>query len=99
MSITAQKINKRITLIQKDFGWNGTYSGPAIIVNKGDLVQLVVINRGNMAHNFGIGVLSKQVMDLINTENNVSLDKRLKYIPYSMMTVMPCPGCHEEFKE
>lgn len=94
-----QSVDKRIILIQQDFGWNGTNGGPPIIVDKGDLVQLVVINRGHMAHNFGMGVLSKQVMNLMDKENSVSLDQRLKYIPYNMMDAMPCPGCQEEFKQ
>lgn len=99
LPISSQKINKSIILIQQDFGWNGTNGGPPIIVDKGDLVQLVVINRGHMAHNFGMGILSKQVMDLIDKENNVSLDQRLKYIPYNAMAAMPCPGCQDEFKD
>ncbi len=100
LPVSSQKdITKRIILIQQDFGWNGTNGGPPIIVDKGDLVQLVVINRGHMAHNFGMGVLSKPVTDLIDKENNVPIDQRLKYIPYSMMSAMPCPGCKAEFKE
>ncbi len=36
LPISSQKINKRIILIQQDFGWNGTTGGPPIIVDKGD---------------------------------------------------------------
>jgi uncharacterized cupredoxin-like copper-binding protein len=98
LPISSQKINKRIILIQQDFGWNGTNGGPPIIVNKGDLVQLIVINRGHMAHNLGIGILPNRILNLINKENNIPLDQRMNYIPYDMMAAMPCPGCQDVFK-
>ena len=91
-------IDKRIILIQQDFGWNGTNGGPPIILTKGDLVQLVIINRGHMAHNFGIGSFPKQVIDLIDKEQNVTLENRLEHISYNNMSAMPCPGCQEQFK-
>jgi uncharacterized cupredoxin-like copper-binding protein len=98
LPVSSQKINKRIILIQQDFGWNGTSGGPPIIVDKGDLVQLVVINRGHMAHNLGMGILPNQILNLINKENNIPLDQRMTYIPYDMMAAMPCPGCQDVFK-
>ena len=48
-----------------------------------------------MAHNFGIGELSEQVMNLINKESNIPLNQRLKFIPYNMMAAIPCPGCRK----
>jgi uncharacterized cupredoxin-like copper-binding protein len=98
LQISSQKdVSKKIILIQQDFGWNGTYGGPPIIVNKGDLVQVLVINRGHMAHNFGMGSVPNQVLGLIDKENNEPLDKRIGQIPYNAMAAMPCPGCQEEF--
>ncbi len=97
--VSSQKINKSIILIQQDFGWNGTNGGPTILLNKGDLVQVVVINRGHMAHNFGIGVLSQQVMELIDKEKNIPIDQRIVQIPYNTMAAMPCPGCQTDFKK
>jgi|tagenome__1003787_1003787.scaffolds.fasta_scaffold20977150_2 FtsP/CotA-like multicopper oxidase with cupredoxin domain len=90
---------KKIILIQQDFGWNGTYGGPPIILNKGDNVQLLVINRGHMAHNFGIATMPSQVLDKINKQNNEPLDKRIGQIPYNTMADMPCPGCQAEFEK
>ncbi len=95
---SSKVINKRIILIQQDFGWNGTDGGPPIIVNKGDIVQLVIINRGHMAHNFGIGSFPKKVIDLIDKEQNVTLENRLQHISYDDISAMPCPGCQAEFK-
>ncbi len=38
LPVSSQKVvNKRIILIQQDFGWNGTNGGPPILVDKGDL--------------------------------------------------------------
>lgn len=89
---------KRILLIQQDFGWNGTYGGPPILLNKGDKVQLLVINRGHMAHNFGIALIPQQVLDQINSQDNIPLDQRIGHIPYNTMAAMPCPGCQDEFE-
>ena len=91
--------SKRIVLIQQDFGWNGTYGGPPILLNKGDVVQLLVINRGHMAHNFGIALLPQQVLQQISNQNNIPLDKRIGQIPYDTMAAMPCPGCQPEFEK
>jgi FtsP/CotA-like multicopper oxidase with cupredoxin domain len=98
-NLSPQGSFKRIVLIQQDFGWNGTYGGPPIILNKGENVQLLVINRGHMAHNFGIATLPQQVLDQLNKQNNVPLDKRIGQIPYNTMADMPCPGCQPEFEK
>jgi uncharacterized cupredoxin-like copper-binding protein len=95
----SKNVDKRIVLIQQDFGWNGTNGGPPIVVNKGDRIQLVVINRGHMAHNFGIGVLPKQVADLMDKEKNVTLEKRMEDISYDSMSAMPCPGCQKVYEQ
>ncbi|MGN6348608.1 MAG: hypothetical protein ACTHLL_02515 [Candidatus Nitrosocosmicus sp.] len=96
---SANHYSKRIVLIQQDFGWNGTYGGPPILLNKGDVVQLLVINRGHMAHNFGIALLPQQVLKQISNQNNIPLDKRIGQIPYDTMAAMPCPGCQSEFEK
>jgi FtsP/CotA-like multicopper oxidase with cupredoxin domain len=94
-----QHIDKRFVLIQNDFGWNGTTGGPTIEVNKGEVVQITVINAGLMAHNFGIGQPSEQAMSIMKQTDNMLLPDRMKYIPYNIMAAMPCPGCHPLFKE
>jgi FtsP/CotA-like multicopper oxidase with cupredoxin domain len=94
-----QHIDKRFVLIQNDFGWNGTTGGPTIEVNKGEVVQITVINAGLMAHNFGIGQASEQAMSIMKQTDNMLLPDRMKYIPYNIMAAMPCPGCHPLFKE
>jgi FtsP/CotA-like multicopper oxidase with cupredoxin domain len=98
-TLSSQGPIKRIILIQQDFGWNGTYGGPPIILNKNDHVQLLVINRGHMAHNFGIASFPQQVLDQINKQNDEPLDKRIGQIPYNTMADMPCPGCQTEFEK
>lgn len=90
---------KRITLIQQDFGWNGTIGGPPIILNKGDRVQLLVINRGHMAHNFGMASLPQKILDQLNNQTNVPLDQRINNVPYDTMASMPCPDCKAQFEE
>jgi uncharacterized cupredoxin-like copper-binding protein len=90
---------KRIVLIQQDFGWNGTIGGPPIILNKGDRVQLLVINRGHMAHNFGMASVPQKVLDQLNNQTNVPLDQRINNIPYDTMAAMPCPDCKAIFEE
>jgi uncharacterized cupredoxin-like copper-binding protein len=94
-----QHIDKKFVLIQKDFGWNGTTGGPSIIVNKGDVVQITVINAGRMAHNFGIAIPSDQTINILKQTENIPLPDRIKYISYNTMAAMPCPGCHPLFKE
>lgn len=94
-----QHIDKKLVLIQKDFGWNGTFGGPAIIVTKGDVVQITVINAGRMAHNFGIAKPSEETMTILNQVSNMSLPQRVNHIPYDVMAAMPCPGCHPLFGE
>lgn len=56
---TNEHIDKRFVLVQYDFGWNGTIGGPTIKVNKGDVVQITIINAGMMAHNFAIADFSQ----------------------------------------
>jgi FtsP/CotA-like multicopper oxidase with cupredoxin domain len=96
---TNQHIDKRFVLIQHDFGWNGTFGGPTIRVNKGDVVQITIINAGMMAHNFGIANLSNQSLDLLQKTMNMPLPDRVRYLPYSVMAAMPCPGCQPKFQE
>jgi uncharacterized cupredoxin-like copper-binding protein len=93
------KIDKRFVLIQQNFGFNGTSGGPTINVKKGDAVQIIVINAGAMAHNFGIGKPSKEAMDIMMTTQNMSLDERVRKIPYNVMAQMPCPHCQPKFEE
>lgn len=95
----SQHIDKKFVLIQKDFGWNGTNGGPPIVVNKGDVVQITVINAGRMAHNFGIAKASEKTLTILNQINNMSLPNRANHIPYDMMAAMPCPDCHPFFEE
>ena len=98
-SNTNQHIDKRFVLVQHDFGWNGTFGGPTMRVNKGDVVQITIINAGMMAHNFGIANLSKQTLDLLQKTLNMPLPDRVRYLPYNVIAVMPCPGCQPKFQE
>lgn len=98
-SSPAQHIDKRLVLIQNDFGWNGTTGGPPIVVNKGEVVQITVINAGRMAHNFGIGQPSEQTIDILKQTQNMPLPDRVRYVPYNTMAAMPCPGCHSLFEQ
>jgi FtsP/CotA-like multicopper oxidase with cupredoxin domain len=95
----SQHIDKKFVLIQKDFGWNGTSGGPPIVVSKGDVVQVTVINAGRMAHNFGIAKVSEKTLTILNQINNMSLPNRANYIPYDVMAAMPCPDCHPFFQQ
>ena len=94
-----ENIDKRFVLIQQNFGFNGTSGGPTIDVKKGDTVQIIVINAGAMAHNFGIGKPSKEAMEIMMTTQNMSLDERVRHIPYNVMAQMPCPHCQPKFEE
>ena len=67
------------------------------MVNKGDVVQIVFINAGEMAHNFGIAKLSPQTEAILNRTYQMPLDQRMSSIPYDVMAQMPCPGCDEKF--
>lgn len=96
---TNQHIDKRFVLIQHDFGWNGTFGGPPMRVSKGDVVQITIINAGMMAHNFGIANLSNQTLDLLQKTMNMPLPDRVRYLPYSVMAALPCPGCQPKFQE
>ena len=97
--INTQHVDKKFILIQKDFGWNGTNGGPTIVVNKGDVVQITIINAGRMAHNFGIARASGKTMDILNQIGNMPLPDRANNIPYNVMAAMPCPDCHPFFQE
>lgn len=94
-----QQVTRKIVLIQNDFGWNGTSGGPTIRVSKGDVVQITVINAGQMAHNFGIAKVSAETMNIMNNLMQLPLYERVQKIPYSVMAAMPCPGCHPQFEE
>lgn len=94
-----QQVTRKIVLIQNDFGWNGTSGGPTIRVNKGDVVQITIINAGQMAHNFGIGKPSPQTMKIMNSIMQLPLSERVQKIPYDVMAAMPCPGCQPQFEE
>ena len=94
-----QHIDKRFLLIQNDFGWNGTTGGPPIVVNKGEVVQIVVINAGRMAHNFGIAEPSGQTLSILKQTQNMPFSDRVRYIPYNVMAAMPCPGCQPVFEQ
>ena len=97
--IKNQNVDKKFVLIQNDFGWNGTTGGPAINVYKGDIVQITIINAGQMAHNFGIGKLSKETTAIMNNVMDMPLPDRVKKIPYNVMAAMPCPGCTPKFEQ
>jgi plastocyanin len=88
----SQHIDKKFVLIQKDFGWNGTNGGPTIVVSKGDVVQVTIINAGRMAHNFGIAKVSEKSLSM-------SLPNRANHMPYDVMAAMPCPDCHPFFQQ
>jgi uncharacterized cupredoxin-like copper-binding protein len=94
-----QHIDKRFVLTQKEYGWNGTIGGPTIVVNKGDAVQINVINGGSMAHNFGIAKLSDQTVGILKQTKNMPLQDRVVKIPYNVMAAIPCPGCKPVFTE
>lgn len=94
-----QHIDKRFVLTQKEYGWNGTIGGPTIVVNKGDVVQINVINGGSMAHNFGIAKLSDQTVGILQQTKNMPLQDRVVKIPYNVMAAIPCPGCKPVFTE
>jgi len=96
---TNEHIDKKFVLVQHDFGWNGTIGGPTIRVNKGDVIQITIINAGMMAHNFGIANFSQQTLDLLQKTMNMPLPERVRYLPYNVMAVMPCPGCQPKFQE
>jgi len=96
---TNEHIDKKFVLVQHDFGWNGTIGGPTITVNKGDVIQLTIINAGMMAHNFGIANFSQQTLDLLQKTMKMPLTDRVRYLPYNVMAVMPCPGCQPKFQE
>lgn len=91
-------IDKKLVLIQHEFGINGTTGGATISLNKGDTVQITIINAGKMAHNFGIAKLSNQSLDLIKKTKNEPLSERIKTIPYDVVAAIPCPGCVPKFE-
>lgn len=93
-----QQVTRKIVLVQNDFGWNGTNGGPTIRVNKGDVVQITIINAGQMAHNFGIGTPSQQTMNIMKSVMQLPLSERVQKIPYNVMAAMPCPGCQPQFE-
>ena len=97
--INTQHVDKKFILIQKDFGWNGTFGGPPIVVTKGDIIQITIINAGRMSHNFGIAKVSDKTMNLLSQISNMSLSQRVNYIPYNMMAEDPCPDCHPMFEK
>jgi FtsP/CotA-like multicopper oxidase with cupredoxin domain len=94
-----QLVNKKFVLVQHDFGWNGTNGGPTMRVNKGDVVQITIINAGQMAHNFGIAKLSAQTTNIMNNVMLIPVSERVQKIPYNVMAAMPCPGCQPKFEE
>jgi uncharacterized cupredoxin-like copper-binding protein len=91
------KVDKKLVLVQHEYGFNGTTEGPTISLTKGETVQITIINAGNMAHNFGIAELSKKSLDLLKKTNNESLTDRVKNIPYVALSSIPCPGCVQKF--
>jgi plastocyanin len=98
-SYLQQQSDRKFVLIQHEFGWNGTTGGPPIVVDKGDVVHITIINGGLMAHNFGIAKLSQQSLDIMKDTKNMSLPDRVKHIPYNVMAAIPCPGCQPVFEE
>jgi plastocyanin len=98
-SSASTHLDKRFILVAHDFGFNGTTGGPAIQVNKGDIVQITFINAGHMAHNFGMAKLSARTSEIMNKTTDVPLDERANSIPYDVMGVMPCPDCQKKFDE
>jgi uncharacterized cupredoxin-like copper-binding protein len=91
------KIDKKFILIQEDFGWNGTNLGPSIEVSKGDVVQIVIINAGTMAHNFGIAKISPYSTALLNKITALPSFERINHISYNDMSAQHCPGCKPMF--
>lgn len=43
---------RSFTLIAMDYGYNGIRGGPAIAVNVGDTVEVTLINKGKVTHEF-----------------------------------------------
>ena len=97
----APKIDRNFVLVQNDFGWNGTSGGPTITVNQGDNVQIIIINAGNMAHNFGIAKIPAKTESLLerNSAKDVSLSSRLKNLSYSEISALPCPDCKPVYRQ
>ena len=85
LAVLQQHIDKKFVLIQNDFGWNGTTGGPTILVNKGEVVQITVINAGHMAHNFGIAKASESTLSILKQIENMPLSDRLKNVSYDTM--------------
>jgi FtsP/CotA-like multicopper oxidase with cupredoxin domain len=98
-SPNSPNVDKRFILIQKDFGWNGTNLGPNIEVSKGDVVQIVIINAGTMAHNFGIAKISPYSMALLNETVAVPTPERINHISYNDMSAHHCPECESVFPQ
>jgi FtsP/CotA-like multicopper oxidase with cupredoxin domain len=92
-------IDRKFVLIQKDFGWNGTNFGPTIEVSKGDVVQIVIINAGTMAHNFGMAKISPHTLNLLNQTTPVPTPEKLTHISYDELSANPCPECNPIFEK
>lgn len=92
-------IDKRFLLVQGDFTWNHTSPGPTIKVGKGDRVQIIIVNAGHMAHNFGIGKLSEKANNILTNINSLPLEERVSKIPYDDLSQMSCPDCQLKFKD
>ncbi len=90
---------KEFILIQDEFGFNGSNSGPPIVVNKGNIVKISIINAGAMAHTFGMGTPSNFTMSLMKNISGLSDSKKIQSIPYDVMAKMPCPGCDPMFEK
>lgn len=98
-SSDSTNVNKQFVLIQKNFGWNGTNFGPTIEVSKGDVVRIVIINAGTMAHNFGIAKISPHTLNLLNQEMPIPTPEKLSSISYNDLSANPCPECKPVFED
>ncbi|MDQ6723260.1 MAG: hypothetical protein M3Z01_03225 [Thermoproteota archaeon] len=90
---------KAFTLVQDEFGFNGSTPGPSIQVNKGDIVKISIINDGAMYHNFGIGKPSNFTMALMKNISGLSYSEKIQKIPYDVLAKLPCPGCSPKFEK
>jgi uncharacterized cupredoxin-like copper-binding protein len=94
-----EEVDRYFVLVQNEFGWNGTSGGPTITVTKGDVLQITIINAGNMVHNFGIAKISKATQSLLKNTSELPVKDRIENLSYNELSAMPCPGCQPVYSQ
>ncbi|MGG6460956.1 MAG: hypothetical protein ACM3JQ_05975 [Candidatus Eiseniibacteriota bacterium] len=94
-----EKVDRTFVLVQNEFGWNGTSGGPTITVTKGDVLQITIINAGNMVHNFGIAKISRVTQSLLKNTSELPVKDRIGNLSYNELSAMPCPGCQSVYSQ